>query len=344
RLINALEITNLGNQSGLNSGDQDLTGLATIEALASKANATDLDVKVDKVDGERLINALEITNLGNQSGLNSGDQDLTGLATTEALAVKVDKVDGERLINALEITNLGNQSGLNSGDQDLTGLATTEALVDALDSKADVSALDGKANIASPTFTGIVAGITSAMVGLENVDNTTDANKAISTLTQIALNDKADATDLVDEINRATAKELELTNNLDNKENSANKSTDVALGSSDDLFPTQNAVRTYVDTKISIASFVTTDVAYRVLLTDFTIHCNTSNGGFLVTFDPANDSNIGKIYVINKTDITNNELSFSPGLKLPDDSLVTSLNYPKTVRVQSDGADWLIIN
>ncbi|MEH6771833.1 MAG: hypothetical protein V7692_15240, partial [Maribacter arcticus] len=37
------------------------------EALDLKANATDLDVKVDKVDGERLINAAEITNLGNQS-------------------------------------------------------------------------------------------------------------------------------------------------------------------------------------------------------------------------------------------------------------------------------------
>ena len=198
-------------------------------------------------------------------------------------------------------------------------------MTDALDSKADLSALDGKANIASPTFTGTVGGITAAMVGLENVDNTTDANKAISTLTQTALNDKADATDLVD------------------KEDTANKSTDIALGSSDDLFPTQNAVKTYVDTKISVASFVTTNVAYAVLITDFTINCDTSNGGFLVTFDSADNSNIGKIYVINKTDITNNELSFSPGLKLKDDSRVTSLNYPRTVRVQSDGTDWLVI-
>lgn len=36
--------------------------------------------------------------------------------------------------------------------------------------------------------------------------------------------------------------------NLETKENSENKSTDVNLGDSDELFPTQNAVKTYVDT------------------------------------------------------------------------------------------------
>jgi hypothetical protein len=44
-----------------------------------------------------------------------------------------------------------------------------------------------KAPIASPTFTGTVAGITSTMVGLGNVDNTTDALKPVSTATQTAL-------------------------------------------------------------------------------------------------------------------------------------------------------------
>lgn len=47
------------------------------------------------------------------------------------------------------------------------------------------------APIASPTFTGTVNGITKAMVGLGNVDNTSDADKPISTATQTALNAKA---------------------------------------------------------------------------------------------------------------------------------------------------------
>ena len=48
-----------------------------------------------------------------------------------------------------------------------------------------------KASIASPTFTGTVAGITKAMVGLTNVDNTSDADKPVSTETQTELNLKA---------------------------------------------------------------------------------------------------------------------------------------------------------
>jgi len=44
---------------------------------------------------------------------------------------------------------------------------------------------------ASPTFTGTVSGITKSMVGLANVDNTSDANKSVSTATQTALDLKA---------------------------------------------------------------------------------------------------------------------------------------------------------
>ena len=48
-----------------------------------------------------------------------------------------------------------------------------------------------KANLASPTFTGTVSGITSSMVGLGNVNNTTDLAKPISTATQTALDLKS---------------------------------------------------------------------------------------------------------------------------------------------------------
>jgi len=54
------------------------------------------------------------------------------------------------------------------------------------------TALNAKAPLASPTFTGTVSGITKSMVGLSNVDNTSDVNKPISTATQTALNLKAD--------------------------------------------------------------------------------------------------------------------------------------------------------
>jgi hypothetical protein len=58
---------------------------------------------------------------------------------------------------------------------------------------------------------------------LGNVDNTSDVNKPVSTATQTALN---------------------------LKETTANKSTGTALGTSDVLYPTQNAVKTYVDAQV----------------------------------------------------------------------------------------------
>jgi hypothetical protein len=50
--------------------------------------------------------------------------------------------------------------------------------------------IDDKAPIESPTFTGTVVGITSSMVGLGSVDNTSDADKPVSTAQQAALDTK----------------------------------------------------------------------------------------------------------------------------------------------------------
>jgi hypothetical protein len=63
-----------------------------------------------------------------------------------------------------------------------------------LNLKADITELNLKAPIASPTFTGTIAGITKNMIGLANVDNTTDLLKPISTASQTALNLKASLT------------------------------------------------------------------------------------------------------------------------------------------------------
>ena len=53
-------------------------------------------------------------------------------------------------------------------------------------STAQQTALDLKAPINNPTFTGTVGGVTKSMVGLGNVDNTSDANKPVSTSQQNA--------------------------------------------------------------------------------------------------------------------------------------------------------------
>jgi hypothetical protein len=76
------------------------------------------------------------------------------------------------------------KSGVGLGNVDNTSDANKPV------STATQTALNLKANLASPTFTGTVSGITKSMVGLGNVDNTSDASKAISTATQTALDAK----------------------------------------------------------------------------------------------------------------------------------------------------------
>jgi hypothetical protein len=90
-----------------------------------------------------------------------------------------------------------------TGNQNISGTKTFSTAPVVPDNSFEIakinglqSALNAKAPLASPTFTGTVGGITKAMVGLANVDNTTDLNKPISTATQAALNLKANSTDV----------------------------------------------------------------------------------------------------------------------------------------------------
>ena len=72
-----------------------------------------------------------------------------------------------------------------------TANAVWGQIIGTLSEQTDLqNALNLKAPINSPTFTGTVSGITKAMVGLAQVDNTSDLDKPISTATQTALNNK----------------------------------------------------------------------------------------------------------------------------------------------------------
>jgi hypothetical protein len=92
----------------------------------------------------------------------------------------VDSVNGRTGAVVLTKTDVGLSSADNTAD-------TAKPV-----STAQQTALNLKANLAGPTFTGTVAGITASMVGLGNVTNTSDANKPVSTAQQTALNLKAD--------------------------------------------------------------------------------------------------------------------------------------------------------
>lgn len=68
-------------------------------------------------------------------------------------------------------------------------ISTADTVLSALGKlQAQITGLGtSKADLASPTFTGTVAGITKSMVGLGSVDNTADSAKPVSTAQQTAL-------------------------------------------------------------------------------------------------------------------------------------------------------------
>jgi hypothetical protein len=134
---------------------------------------------------------------------------------------------------------------------------TTAKIVDAnvtTSKLADASVTDSKiVTVSGSKVTGNIAGnatnVTSVVaianggtgattapaartnLGLGNVDNTSDLSKPISTATQAA---------------------------LDLKEDLSNKSINTSLGNSNVLYPTQNAVKTYVDTRVNGVAAIST--------------------------------------------------------------------------------------
>jgi hypothetical protein len=99
-----------------------------------------------------------------------------------------------------------------------------------LNDTATAAALDLKAPLASPTFTGTVSGVNKAMVGLPNADNTSDVNKPISTAQQSALNLRPLTSDLEDAdfaINTAAWRSVLQVSNTNNTSD-ANKPNSIA--------------------------------------------------------------------------------------------------------------------
>ena len=99
--------------------------------------------------------------------------------------------------SAPETLNTLNELAAALGDDPNYATTISTALGNKLDSSTAASTYLTQTNasttyapINSPTFTGTVGGISKSMVGLGNVDNTSDIDKPISTAAQTALNDK----------------------------------------------------------------------------------------------------------------------------------------------------------
>lgn len=99
----------------------------------------------------------------------------------------------------VKLTGISSGATVNSSDNTLLDRANhtgTQAISTITSLQA---ALDSKAPTANPTFTGTVAGITAAMVGLGSVNNTADASKPVSSAQAAAIALKNDNIQFQDE-------------------------------------------------------------------------------------------------------------------------------------------------
>jgi hypothetical protein len=183
------------------AADVTITGNLTVSGTTTTVDSQNLavtDSLIYLAKNQYSADTLDIGIYGayGNSGTNGGNHPHTGLVR-DASDGKWKLISGgaEPTSNEVDFTT-ATKDGLVIGALDATSatignVSNTELqYLDGVTSAIQTQ-IDAKAPIANPTFTGTVAGITKSMVGLGNVDNTSDASKPISTATQTALDAKA---------------------------------------------------------------------------------------------------------------------------------------------------------
>ena len=106
------------------------------------------------------------------------------------------------------------------------------------------------------------------------------------------------------------------------------------------------ATTAFVTNAVYLPPVVAKTTDYTATTTDSTILYDTSGAtaaGLTLTIPAAAAGNNGKVYIIKK-DASNIKLNFTPSLNLTSTVTISSLNYAKTIRIQSDGSKWNIID
>lgn len=182
RYLTDADLVKLSNTSGVNTGDQDLSGLVTktttVNGQALSSNVTLTTNNISDSLNKRYVTDGDLTKLANTSGTNTGDQDLSGYVPTsrtvngQALSSNVtlttaqiaDSLD-KRYVTETDLTKLGNTSGTNTGDQSLFSRVSVAGQSDIVaDSTTDTLTLIGGTNIGITT-NAVTDSITISAIG-----------------------------------------------------------------------------------------------------------------------------------------------------------------------------------
>jgi hypothetical protein len=226
KLGTGIDAAKLGDGSVSNTEFQYLNGVTS-------AIQTQLDAKVD--ENAAITGATKTKITYDAKGLVTAGAD----ATTADIADSTDK----RYVTDAQLTVIGNTSGTNSGDNatnsQYSGLAASKQ--DTLVSGTNIKTLEGQSLLGSGNID-----LSKSDVGLGNVDNTSDANKPVSTATQTALDTK---TNKLITTNRQTASYTLVLSDAD-------KLVEMNVGSANNLtIPLNSSVAFATGTQILLAQY-----------------------------------------------------------------------------------------
>ncbi|WP_077403624.1 hypothetical protein [Cellulophaga omnivescoria] len=233
------------------------------------------------------------------------------------------------------------------------------------------NAVTSIANPVNPQDATSKSYVDAQIIASTQVIVSTDANNDITTGADggafyddatLQTNISNNATAITTETTRATnaenaiqadvdANEIAATNAINLKEDAANKSTNVALGTSDDAFPTQNAVKTYVDAQVAASNqvIISTDANNNItagadggaFYDDATLQTNISNNATAITTETtratnaenaiqadidANETAATNAIAAVQTDVDNNEAAANTAIALKEDAANKSTN------------------
>jgi len=259
-LVSGTNIKTVNNTSLLGSGNISISSaVAWGGVTGTLSNQTDLQTALDgKVDENAAITGATKTKITyDEKGLVTAGAD----ATTADIADSTDK----RYVTDAQLVVVGNTSGTNTGDNatnsQYSGLAASKQ--DTLVSNTNIKTINstsvlGSGNISvEPVITATTsadyyrgdktfATLNKTAVGLGNVDNTSDANKPVSTATQTALDAK---TNKLVVANRQTASYTLVLSDAD-------KLVEMNVGSANNLtVPLNSSVAFSTGTQILLAQY-----------------------------------------------------------------------------------------